>query len=76
MKTMDALLWEPGTNSGWNVEEIEIVPPRASLCALYRSGQLMLDELVTNTYRLEDINQTFWDMHDGKNIRDVIVYDA
>ena len=28
MKTMGALLWEPGTNSGWSVEEIEIDPPK------------------------------------------------
>jgi NDMA-dependent alcohol dehydrogenase len=45
------------------------------LCDLYRGGQLMLDELVTNTYRLEDINQAFQDMHDGKNLRGVIMYD-
>jgi hypothetical protein len=24
MKTKGALLWEPGTNSGWSVEDIEI----------------------------------------------------
>ena len=28
MKTMGALLWEPGTNSGWSVEEIDIDPPQ------------------------------------------------
>ncbi|MBD0860478.1 NDMA-dependent alcohol dehydrogenase [Gordonia sp. zg691] len=27
MKTKGALLWEPGTNSGWSVEEIEIDDP-------------------------------------------------
>ena len=42
---------------------------------LYRSGQIMLDELVTNTYKLEDINQGYQDMRDGKNIRGIIVYD-
>jgi NDMA-dependent alcohol dehydrogenase len=45
------------------------------LCDLYRAGQLKLDELITNTYRLEDINQGFQDMQDGKNLRGVIVYD-
>jgi NDMA-dependent alcohol dehydrogenase len=45
------------------------------LCELYRAGQLKLDELITNTYRLENINQAFRDMHDGKNIRGVIMYD-
>ncbi|MBP2370358.1 NDMA-dependent alcohol dehydrogenase [Pseudonocardia parietis] len=28
MKTRGALLWEPGTNSGWSVEEIEVDPPK------------------------------------------------
>ena len=42
----------------------------------YRNGQLMLDELVTPTrYELEDINQGYQDMRDGKNIRGVITYD-
>jgi NDMA-dependent alcohol dehydrogenase len=45
------------------------------LCELYRSGQLMLDELITRTYALEDINQAFRDMNDGKNLRGVIMYD-
>ena len=28
MKTVGALLWEPGTNSGWSVEEIELDAPK------------------------------------------------
>ena len=55
--------------------------PRASrndvplLADLYRSGRLKLDELITRTYSLEDINQAFADMRDGKNLRGVIMYD-
>ncbi|MEV5848555.1 NDMA-dependent alcohol dehydrogenase [Streptomyces sp. NPDC051985] len=45
------------------------------LCDLYRTGQLKLDELITRTYRLDDINQAFRDMRDGKNLRGVIMYD-
>lgn len=45
------------------------------LCDLYRAGKLKLDELVTRTYKLEEINQAFQDMRDGKNLRGVIVYD-
>ncbi|MDV3357380.1 alcohol dehydrogenase, partial [Dietzia sp. IN118] len=41
----------------------------------YRAGNLKLDELVTKTYRLEEINQGYQDMRDGKNIRGVIIYD-
>jgi len=44
------------------------------LPGLYRSGQLKLDELVTRTYTLDQINEGYQDMRDGKNIRGVIVY--
>jgi len=46
-----------------------------NLLRLYTEGQLKLDELVTKTYRLEDINQGYADMLDGKNIRGMVVYD-
>jgi NDMA-dependent alcohol dehydrogenase len=41
---------------------------------LYRDGVLKLDELITARYRLDDINQAYQDMHDGKNIRGIIEY--
>jgi len=41
---------------------------------LYRSGVLKLDELITKSYALDDIQQGYQDMHDGKNIRGVIKY--
>lgn len=43
-----------------------------NLLSLYRSGQLKLDELVTNTYRLDQINEGYKDMLDGLNIRGVL----
>jgi NDMA-dependent alcohol dehydrogenase len=45
------------------------------LLGLYQSGQLKLDELITNTYSLDQINEGYQDMRDGKNIRGVLVYD-
>ena len=42
---------------------------------LYQEGTLKLDELITKRYKLEDINQGYEDMHAGKNIRGVIIYD-
>jgi NDMA-dependent alcohol dehydrogenase len=45
------------------------------LARLYREGQLDLDGLVTNTYSLDELNQGYQDMRDGKNIRGVIVFD-
>lgn len=44
------------------------------MLSLYQNGQLMLDELVTKTYSLDEINEGYADMHAGKNIRGVIVY--
>ena len=40
----------------------------------YMNGRLLLDELITNTYTLEDINQGYQDMRDGVNIRGLITY--
>ncbi len=51
--------------------------PRADipwLLSMYRDGKLKLDELITTTYALEDINQGYQDMRDGKNLRGVILY--
>jgi S-(hydroxymethyl)glutathione dehydrogenase/alcohol dehydrogenase len=45
-----------------------------ALLSLYRDGRLNLDGLVTTKYRLEDINQGYQDMRDGKNIRGMVVY--
>jgi alcohol dehydrogenase (nicotinoprotein) len=42
---------------------------------LYRNGNLKLDELITNTYTLEEVNQGYDDLEAGKNIRGVIVHD-
>ncbi len=45
------------------------------LTALYKSGLLNIDDMVTRTYRLEDINQGYQDMLDGNNIRGVVRFD-
>ena len=45
------------------------------LLRLYKEGKLKLDELVTREYTLEEVNQGYQDMRDGKNIRGVINYD-
>ena len=42
---------------------------------LYQAGRLRLDELVTRTYRLDDINQGYDDMYAGKNIRGVVIHE-
>jgi NDMA-dependent alcohol dehydrogenase len=45
------------------------------MLGLYRSGDIKLDELVTKTYRLEEINEGYQDLLDGKNIRGVILHE-
>jgi len=43
-----------------------------NLLALYREGKLKLDELITRSYPLDQINQGYQDMLDGVNIRGVL----
>jgi S-(hydroxymethyl)glutathione dehydrogenase/alcohol dehydrogenase len=45
------------------------------LLDLYRSGDLKLDELITRRYQLDEVNEAYQDMLDGKNIRGVIVHE-
>ncbi len=45
------------------------------LLALYRSGRLMLDELITGTYSIDEAPQAFADLIEGKNARGVIVFE-
>ena len=54
-----------GSNPNWDIKR---------QIQLYRDGVLKLDELVTKTYSLDDINQGYQDMRDGKNVRGVIEY--
>jgi S-(hydroxymethyl)glutathione dehydrogenase/alcohol dehydrogenase len=44
------------------------------LLDLYRQGQLDLEGAVTTRYKLEEINEGYQDMRDGKNVRGVLVY--
>lgn len=45
------------------------------LLAMYQAGQLKLKELITRTYPLDQINDGYADMHAGRNIRGVIMFD-
>jgi S-(hydroxymethyl)glutathione dehydrogenase/alcohol dehydrogenase len=46
------------------------------LLSLYEAGHLKLDELVTKRYTLDQVNDGYQDLRDGKNIRGVIEYPA
>ena len=45
------------------------------LFELYLQGQLNLDDLVTQTYTLDEINEGYEAMRNGENIRGVIMFD-
>lgn len=45
------------------------------LLRMYDQGQLKLDELITTTYSLDQVNEGYQDLRDGKNIRGVIRFE-
>ncbi len=44
------------------------------LLDLYRTGQLKLDELITRTYPIDEVQQAFDDLAAGKNARGVLIF--
>ncbi len=44
------------------------------LLSMYKAGRLNLDDMVTRQYKLEQINDGYKDMLEGRNIRGVIRY--
>ena len=46
------------------------------LLSLYRRGLLQLEEMVTRRYSLDQVQQGYDDMHAGRNIRGLIVFDS
>jgi S-(hydroxymethyl)glutathione dehydrogenase/alcohol dehydrogenase len=44
------------------------------LLSMYKAGKLNLDDMVTRQYKLEQINEGYQDMLEGKNIRGIIRY--
>lgn len=44
------------------------------ILSMYKTGKLNLDDMITRQYRLEQINDGYQDMLEGRNIRGVIRY--
>ena len=42
---------------------------------LYDKGDLLLDEMITRTYKIEKLQTAFDDMLSGKNAKGVILFD-
>ncbi len=71
MSLVDLTLFEKqvrGSLFGSSNPRVDIV----RMLDLYRSGQLMLDELITREYTLDDINAGYEDMRSGVNLRGLI----
>jgi NDMA-dependent alcohol dehydrogenase len=45
------------------------------ILGLYQSGDLKLDEIITRTYTLEQVNEGYDDLLNGKNVRGVMIHD-
>ncbi|QNG35308.1 NDMA-dependent alcohol dehydrogenase [Geodermatophilaceae bacterium NBWT11] len=45
------------------------------ILGLYQSGDIKLDEIITRTYTLEQVNEGYEDLLNGKNVRGVLVHD-
>jgi alcohol dehydrogenase (nicotinoprotein) len=60
-----------GTLFGSSNPQYDIV----KMLRMYDSGMLKLDELITTRYRLEDINQGYQDLLEGRNIRGIIDFE-
>ncbi len=44
------------------------------ILGLYQSGDLKLDEIITQTYTLDQVNEGYDDLLNGKNVRGVVVH--
>ena len=45
------------------------------ILGLYQSGDLKLDEIITRTYTLEQVNEGYDDLLNGKNVRGVMIHE-
>ncbi len=72
--SLDAAIvfWGEKTIMGSNYGSARPRYGRPRLLALYRTGMLKLDELITRTYQLEEVNEAFSDMLNGEVARGLI----
>jgi S-(hydroxymethyl)glutathione dehydrogenase/alcohol dehydrogenase len=45
------------------------------ILGLYQAGDLKLDEIITRTYKLEEVNEGYDDLLAGKNVRGVMIHE-
>jgi alcohol dehydrogenase (nicotinoprotein) len=63
--------------TGLNKIELPTIPTTdiPKILGLYQAGDLKLDELITRTYTLDQVNEGYDDLLSGKNIRGVMVHE-
>src|SRR6476619_4088561 len=44
------------------------------ILGLYQSGDIKLDEIITRTYTLDQVNEGYEDLLNGKNVRGVVIH--
>lgn len=73
--------YDPGTMAAWNqrilgskMGEAVISRDIPRLIEHYRAGRLRLDELVTNIYPLEGINEAIAEVNAGRALRNVVAF--
>jgi alcohol dehydrogenase (nicotinoprotein) len=47
-----------------------------NLLGLYKSGHLKIDEIITQRYTLEQVNEGYHDLLAGKNVRGVVIHEG
>ena len=45
------------------------------ILGLYQAGDIKLDEIITRTYTLDQVNEGYEDLLAGKNIRGIVVHE-
>lgn len=61
--------------TGSKMGQTRVTEDIPKLVELYNQGRLKLDQLVTKTYRLEEINEAFAAVNRGEALRNVILFD-
>ena len=77
----EPVVLDPGTLAAWNQKilgskmgEAVVSKDIPKLARAYKKGELKLDELVSKTYRLDQINEAIADTKKGAARRNVIVF--
>ncbi|GAB3307906.1 NDMA-dependent alcohol dehydrogenase [Epidermidibacterium keratini] len=45
------------------------------IIGLYQNGDIKLDELITRTYTIDEVNEGYDDLEEGKNVRGVLIHE-